>query len=169
MERNSVLSVSRSYFTQCTGVILVYKKGDLGSLWDLDRWWQSAHQYSEWNKSLVFSLWCNDMDSYAADEIEPGQKEDFVKKWKIPAELVFDVCAKEDDGDNVKETYRKVVMAVWEKCKGTTNGASGTEQGNGRHQSADSDNRVILPDSTANNNGNIQQPTPAKKRCFCVV
>lgn len=146
---------------------MVYRKGDLSSLLDLDKWWQLAQGASQWNRFLVFSLWCNDIDNYA-DEIEPGHKEMLVKKWKIPPELVFDVSAAEDDGKNVKESYERVVKAVWEKCQVTrSTSTTMSYEGRDRHQSADSDIRIVLPDVTINNGNNIQQPPPTKKKCFC--
>ena len=116
MEKNNVFSMSKSYFNECVGVILVYKKGDFQSLVELDKWWQRTREISQWKESLVFSLWCNEMDNYS-DEIGPKHREEYIDRWKIPPELVFDVSADaDDDGEYVRQSYRAVVAAVRAKC-----------------------------------------------------
>ena len=155
MEKNNIFSMSQSYFTQCVGVILVYKKGDLSTLFELDQWVQRA-QESQWSNSIVLSLWCNDMGGYC-DEITPEHRQQLTAKWRIPPELVFDV---NDDGRNVLQIYRQVVAAVRQKMdSGRTSTFSHLPEG---VLAPGADERIVLPAGSSQHS----QQTANQRRCL---
>ena len=149
MEKNSINSMTKSYFIECVGVMMVYKKGDLGSLIKLDAWWTRANE-SQFCRSLVFSLWCNDIDR-SEDETEVSEEHvrQYAAKWKVPCDLVFNIDPGEDDRESVTVKYKKLVKAVREKSQGTALLRSTTA------------GRVRLPDVTRR--ANIQEKP--KKTC----
>ena len=158
MEKNNIFSMSQSYFTQCVGVILIYKKGDLSTLFALDQWVQRARE-SQWSNSIVFSLWCNDMGGYC-NEITLEHRERLTAKWRIPPELVFDINASEDDGRNVLQIYRQVVAAIRQKMDGDRTSTSchlpeGTS-------TPGADDRIVLPAGSSQ----YSQQTVNKGRCL---
>lgn len=155
METNDITSMSRSYFTQCVGVILVYQKGDQASFFELRNWVTRAHQDSEWCGSIVLSLWSHDMEGTDSDEVSPELRDSFIDAVKIPKELVFEVNAAEEDG-NVRQSYQQVVAAVHEKWTSPPPTEAQPARGN-----------IVL--APTENEGNIQQPShsPSKKRCLC--
>jgi GTPase SAR1 family protein len=159
MEKNNIFSMSQSYFTQCVGVILVYKKGDLSTLFALDQWVQRAME-SQWSSSIVFSLWCNDMGSYSSDEITPEHREQLIAKWKIPPELVFDINASDDDGRNVMQIYRQVVAAIRQKVVGDRTSAS--SHLSERVSTPDADERIALSADSSEHS----QHTANQRRCL---
>lgn len=156
MEMNDITSMSRSYFTQCVGVILIYQKGDRSSLFELRNWVTRAHQESEWCGSVVLSLWSHDM-GIDSDEVSPELRDSFIDAVKIPKELVFEVNVAEEDG-NVRQSYQQVVTAVHEKWASPPPTEAQFQPARG--------NIVLAP---TENEGNIQQPShsPPKRRCFC--
>lgn len=155
MEKNDIMSMSRSYFTQCVGMILVYKKGDQSSLFEL-RKWVNRVQESEWCDSVVLSLWSHDMGT-DCDEVSPELRDSFIDTLNIPHELVFEVNVAEE-GRNVTQSYEQLVAAVHCKLSPHSNGHLTQPQSAGG-------NIVVI----ATENGlNIQQtPSSTKKKCFC--
>ena len=115
MERNNVLSVSKSYFTECVGVMMVYKKGDLQSLMELDAWYIRVRDITQFRDALVFSLWCNDSDSFS-DEITPEHKQRYMSKWGIPPELDFSLGSEEEDEDTLMRQYKMLVETARDRC-----------------------------------------------------
>lgn len=147
MEQRGLVNMSRTYFSQCVGVILVYDKGNLSSLFDLKNWVRKAGD-SQWAGSLVLSLWCNDKGEYP-NEVTEENRTDFTRTspHPIPAHLVFDVNAKE--GCNVDESFEQVIAAIHQKW---TAASCSTTLGTG--------SKITL----STHKTNKQEP---KKRCFC--
>ena len=144
MEQSGLVNMSRTYFSQCVGVILVYDKGNLSSLFDLKDWVRRVED-SQWASSLVLSLWCNDTGEYP-NEVTEENRTDFTQTCShpIPTHLVFDVNAKE--GCNVDESYRQVIAAIHQKW---TAASCSTSQGTG--------SKITLS----------SHDTQPKKRCPC--
>lgn len=196
MEVTNITSMSRSYFTQCVGVILIYQKGDTSSLFEVKKWVSRAHQESEWCGSLVLSLWSHDMGTNS-DEVSPELRDSLIDTIEIPRELVFDVNVAEEDG-NVRESYWQVVAAVHKKWTSpplaslpgqfhVSNGPGNKAPTEAPFQPAHISNRPgneAIPPPTetpshpardnivlapTENEGNIQQasPSPHKGGCFC--
>lgn len=162
MEKNDILSMSRSYFAQCVGVILVYKKGDMESLLELKQWANRA-QESEWCGSVVFSLWCHNMGSYS-DEVTPEHRQQIAASWGIPPELVFDVNAAAD-GRNVKQSYQQVVATVHQKWV-----SNGTRVRTSPCTPAGSGGIVAM--AAADYSGNIRcadNQRAINRKCLCVM
>lgn len=149
MEQSGLINVSRTYFSQCVGVILVYDKGNLSSLFELKHWVRRV-EGSQWASSVVLSLWCNDKGEYP-NKVTEENRTDFIRNCSppIPAHLVFDVNAKE--GCNVDESYRQVIAAVHQKWAAASCPIS---------QSTSS--RITLP--AHDTDTCVQEP---KKRCPC--
>lgn len=152
MEMNDITSMSRSYFTQCVGVILVYRKGDRSSLFEL-RSWVNRAQDSEWCGSIVLSLWSHDMGTDSS-EVSPDLRDRFIDTVNIPKELVFEVNVAEE-GRNVSQSYQQVVTAVHKKLALLPPPA----------QFQPTRGSVVL--ASTENEGNIQQASHSpKRRCF---
>ena len=152
MESNSVNSMTKSYFAECVGVIMVYKKGDIQSLMSLDQWWNRAVAQSQFCSCLVFSLWCNDIGGDDSDEVTDDHIQKYVKKWSIPSELMFNINPDHDDEISLQINYKKLVEAVMVKTRHIA------LQRSGRSQST-----IRLPDATTQS-GSIQEKP--KKKCF---
>lgn len=163
MEKNSVLSMSQSYFNECVGVIMVYKKGDLQSLMDLDGWVTRAKDASQFRNNLVFSLWCNDLESYSEDEVTPDHIRQYMEKWSVDTELHFNFSKDEEDKENVMRQYKRLVEAVREKCNCNSYTASVSV-----HQSSRIHNITSLPrDNTINLSPQASTTDNIQKRgCF---
>ena len=153
MERNNVLSVSKSYFTECVGVMMVYKKGDLQSLMELDAWYIRVRDITQFREAVVFSLWCNDSDSFS-DEITPEHKQRYMSKWGIPPELYFSLGSDEEDEDTLRQ-YKTLVEAVRDRCNASKTYSGSLQQSNRQQEN------ITLSTST-----NTTDSTPTKK-CFC--
>lgn len=117
MEKGSIDNVTRSYFTECVGVMMVYKKGDLQSLMELDNWFTKVKHITQFPNHVVFSLWCNDTESCFSDEITPDHKQQYMTKWGIPPELDFNLSLEEEDEGSMMRQYQKLVEAVRDKCR----------------------------------------------------
>ena len=156
MERNNVLSVSKSYFTECVGVMMVYKKGDLQSLMELDAWFLRVREITEFRGSVVFSLWCNSSECFS-DEITPEHKQRYMTKWGIPPELYFSMGSGEEEEDEeiLMNNYKKLVEAVRDKCNTTR---SGSLQQSSRQQ----ENNITLSAATTTA---TTESTPRKICC----
>ena len=113
--------MTRSYFAQSIGVILVYDKGDLDSLYHLRDWVERAQEESMLADHIVFSLWCNDTGN-DTNPVPDDTAEDFAQQL-IPPELVGDVSAK--TGQNVDESYQNMIEAVY-RCNQGPNHMEGS-------------------------------------------
>ena len=168
MEKDRILSMSQSYFTQCVGVILVYNKAELATLFSLKDWMHRA-QDSEWSSSLVFSLWSNERD-VEADDVTPEHLKQCTASWKIPADLMFSVNGL--DGSNVSDSYQRVVAAVhqkWESIRAARCASPLPAQDTHGPSSVRASQNIVLPAGGSSPDTAIQQPDkePTTGRMCC--
>ena len=162
MEKNSVLSMSKSYFTECVGVIMVYRKGDVQSLMELDSWYTRIIDHTQYSNSLVFSLWCNDVESFS-DEISDEHREGYMSKWRISPGLSFHFSSGEEEGEPVLEQYKTFVRAVVDKCNVGRKTRRVSLQAAPVSQSTGNSERINLQDPSINN----AQKKSSDRGCGC--
>ena len=106
------LGITRSYFRDATGVILIYERNKPDSINDLRQWLQLARAESP---NCVLSLWCNNrtgefgMGSQTRDLVN-----DIISLYKIPQHLNF-VYTSERDVSEVHEKFSRLVSEVYSK------------------------------------------------------
>ena len=111
MERCGTLNMTRSYFKDCHGIILVSNCNVTGSLHILGDWIAAAQKYSDHGDQLVISLWVVDYDA-----AEMALVQDFRREWHIPDNLVINVSIA--NGDGIIEGFNMVAEAVTASCRG---------------------------------------------------
>lgn len=106
MESVGTLNMTRSYFRDIHGIILVSNSNVEGSLHALSEWIMAARNYSTLaNELLVISLWVDDNMHTQMPLVQ-----DFLKEWSIPIDLLvsISICS----GSGIVEGFRTVVNAV---------------------------------------------------------
>lgn len=114
MEKEGPRNLTRSYFSHSIGVILVFNKGDIATLYQLHEWMNQARTHCS-RDNILFSLWCNDRgdtDNPVSDEAI----QDFIYSAELSPDLVFEISAKRiEDTEHctgVNESYQKVIEAI---------------------------------------------------------
>ena len=74
--------MTRNYFANCNGVILVCDQSKLTTLQDLSGWIQAVNENSYTCKPM-FTLWCNATDQYRGVEVTDELIESFVKEYNV--------------------------------------------------------------------------------------
>ena len=108
MEGGGTLNMTRSYFRDCSGVILVFNGNVMGSLHTLGEWITAAHNHSYHGNQLVFSLWM--VDGEHIQHTEASLVRDFLKEWCIPDDLSINVSL--TSGSGTMEGLKLMVSAV---------------------------------------------------------
>lgn len=106
MESYGVKCMTRNYFSNSDGVILVCSQSKLTSLQDLIGWIEAVNETS-YDRKPVFALWCSAMDQYRSVEVMDELLESFVNEHSV--------CFHERL-PNMKETvvksYKQLIKAV---------------------------------------------------------
>ena len=125
MEQHGVNAMTKSYFRQRIGEILVYNTKDLGSLIDLQEWIQISQQVRTWN-GLVFAVWGN--ESSGLEERSATVDSEAVRQLIEPTGIHVDedlyCTVNSETGESVLESYQKIIAAIHAKFSQTKSGGS---------------------------------------------
>ncbi|KAL5467119.1 hypothetical protein EMCRGX_G031304 [Ephydatia muelleri] len=117
MELSGTLGMTRSYFKDSHGIILVANSNVVSSLHVLSDWVTAAQNYSDHGHRLVISLWLVD---YEPTEMSVVQ--DFLREWHIPYNLMVHVSIA--NGNGVMEGFTMMVDAVIARNDGSPSSSS---------------------------------------------
>ena len=109
---NGSLGVTRSYFRDTNGVILVYERNKPESINDLGQWLKLARAESP---NCILSLWCNNRTGeFGVGSTTRDLVEDIMSLYHIPQYLSF-VYTSERDVSDVHEKFSRLVSEVYSK------------------------------------------------------
>ena len=107
--------MTRSYFKDVHGVILVYDPGEAASLWKLREWMSRIEEARSAEASVVYSLWKND-NCNDTDLVDDASVRTFMAEMHIPQGLHFMVSSASHD--NVRDSFYLLVNLVHRMNKG---------------------------------------------------
>ncbi len=113
-----ISQVTRSYFRQAVGVVLLYDACRRDTLWDLVAWVKSCRNNSVWescDKYVTFVLWSNERN-YGNSNVSPEDVEQFKKECVLDAEH-FTICT--TSGDNITNHYCYLISSMHHKLTST--------------------------------------------------
>ena len=105
MELNGSLGMTRSYFKDCHGIILVANRNVESSLHILSDWITAAQNYCNHVNRLVISLWAVDYDSENMPLVQ-----DFLREWQIPDNLMVRISIV--NGNGIMDGFKTVADAM---------------------------------------------------------
>ena len=106
MESHGVKCMTRNYFSNSDGVILVCNQSKLTTLQDLIGWIQAVNENS-YVSTPVFALWCNAVDQYSGVEVTDELLESFVKEHSVCLSTKLP-----DMKETVVKSYRQLIEVV---------------------------------------------------------
>ena len=111
MEHNGINNVTRSYFRQAVGVILVYDAGNRETISALTDWMLCVKEnFSwQWQSYITFALWENDRDQ-PMNPVTPEDLNTFIAGNGLSKEVCYSVSAY--TGSNLFESYQSVLEKV---------------------------------------------------------
>ena len=113
MELNGIENVTRSYFRQAVGVILVYDIGNCETLDILCNWVLCVKDYFSWQWEYVtFVLWGNDRDVYL-NSVTPDYLRNFITTNGLSEEMCYNINA--FAGINLFESYHSLIEKIHHK------------------------------------------------------
>ena len=125
-KKGGVVSMTKSYFRQAIGVILVYDTSDLASLHTIIDWVKATEGTCDYAQHLVYALWGNDKGSLYSSVNNPveqdhlkdllSQLEDtLARRIEIEDQLVCRMNA--TDQNAVANNYETLVRTIYSKIK----------------------------------------------------
>ena len=109
---NGSLGVTRSYFRDTNGVILIYERNKPDSIMDLGQWSKLARAESN---NCVLSLWCNNRTGEFGTGSETRDLvADIISLYQIPQHLCFAYTSERDVSD-VHDKFSRLVSEVYSK------------------------------------------------------
>ncbi len=111
MELKGIRNVTRSYFRQSVGVILVYDIGNYETLEKLDGWIQSAKDsFSwKWEDYISFMVWGNDRDQ-PVNSVSTEILSEFVARNGLEGDVCCEVNG--HSGANLFESYYTLIQKL---------------------------------------------------------
>ena len=110
------VGVTRSYFRDSDGVILIYKKSDELSITKLPEWANAAREHS---KNCIFSLWCNNStEQFGSGPSTRDTISHVTKSYMIDDSLCFTYT--KEDTTNVHLNFQRFMQHIHQKRRGNT-------------------------------------------------
>ena len=111
LERAGVGNITRSYFRQAVGVVLVYDIGNRDTLDALRNWVFYIKDNISWHQQqqITYVVWANNRDQ-TLTAVSEEQLNSFLTFLELSEDHYFDVNAY--TGDNVFESYQWLIQKV---------------------------------------------------------
>ena len=111
MEMNGIKGMTRSYFTNCVAVMLVYDPGESSTLRALPEWMKVIQESNV--QEVVFSLWRNDMGNEM--DIKEEDEKEFLRQNKMKKHLYFQVSTTLEE--TIRESFETLVRETHKEHK----------------------------------------------------
>lgn len=108
------IGVTKSYFHDSDGVILIYKKSDPPSVTQLSEWAKVARENS---KDCIFSMWCNNVaGQFGSGPSTRDIIEAFKRAYEIDDRLSFTYTT--EDKISIQDSFRHFVQHIHKERQG---------------------------------------------------
>ena len=108
MEKHGIKNMTKSYFAQCNGMILVYDRSNTDTLYELKNWMSEANS-SCCTSGVLFSMWGNDRGGTC--DVSEENATFFATEYGIPLDMVFRISTT-PPYKNLKESYQSFIKEL---------------------------------------------------------